>query len=86
MAIRARRKGSWTLWALPPRTELILDLVRNAANKIAVVFDADEPQVETGVEYYAIDVSTGELRYDVSPVTPKAEQPAGDELRPPRTE
>jgi hypothetical protein len=53
-------------------TELILDLVRNAANKIAVAFDADDPQVETGVEYYDIDVSTGELRYDVSPVTPRA--------------
>ena len=50
-------------------TELILDLVRNAANKIAVAFDADGPQVETGVEYYDIDLSTGELRYDVSPVT-----------------
>ena len=50
-------------------TELILDLVRNAANKIAVAFDADDPQVESGVEYYDIDVSTGELRYDVSPAT-----------------
>jgi hypothetical protein len=28
--------------------------------------------VETGVEYYDIDVSTGELRYDVSPATLKA--------------
>jgi hypothetical protein len=52
--------------------ELILDIVRNAANKIAVAFDADAPLVETGVEYYDIDVSTGELRYDVSPVTPRA--------------
>ncbi len=51
-------------------TELTLDLVRNAANKIAVAFGADEPRVEAGVEYYDIDVSTGELRYDVSPVTP----------------
>ena len=53
-------------------TELTLDIVRNAANKIAVAFDADDPQVETGVEYYDIDVSTGELRYDVSPVTSRA--------------
>jgi hypothetical protein len=53
-----------------PATELTLDIVRNAANKIAVAFGADAPQVETGVEYYDIDVSTGELRYDVSPVTP----------------
>ncbi|HEY6425825.1 MAG TPA: hypothetical protein VIX84_01200, partial [Acidimicrobiales bacterium] len=55
-----------------PATELTLDIVRNAANKIAVAFGADAPQVETGVEYYDIDVSTGELRYDVSPVTPSA--------------
>ena len=53
-------------------TELTLDIVRNAANKIAVAFDADDPKVETGVEYYDIDVSTGELRYNVSPVTPSA--------------
>ena len=53
-------------------TELTLDIVRNAANKIAVAFDADDPQVESGVEYYDIDLSTGELRYDVSPVTPSA--------------
>jgi alkylhydroperoxidase family enzyme len=52
-------------------TELTLDIVRNAANKIAVAFGADEPQVETGVEFYDIDVSTGELRYDVRPVTPR---------------
>jgi hypothetical protein len=50
-------------------TELILDIVRNAANKIAVAFAADDPQVETGVEYYDIDVLTGELRYNVRPVT-----------------
>jgi hypothetical protein len=52
-------------------TELTLDIVRNAANKIAVAFAADEPKMETGVEYYDIDVSTGELRYNVSPVTPR---------------
>jgi hypothetical protein len=53
-------------------TELTLDITRNAANKIAVAFDADDPQVETGVEYYDIDVSTGELLYNVSPITPSA--------------
>jgi hypothetical protein len=52
-------------------TELTLDIVRNAANKIAVAFDADEPLVESGVEYYDIDVSTGDLRYDVSPAIPR---------------
>jgi alkylhydroperoxidase family enzyme len=66
--------GEQVVDALGPTaaTELILDVVRNAANKIAVAFDADDPQVETGVEYYDIDASTGELRYDVSPVTPGA--------------
>jgi hypothetical protein len=66
--------GEQVVDALGPAaaTELILDIVRNAANKIAVAFDADDPQVETGVEYYDIDVSTGELRYNVSPVTPSA--------------
>ena len=53
-------------------TELTLDIVRNAANKIAVAFDADDAKVETGVEYYDIDMSTGELRYNVSPITPRA--------------
>jgi hypothetical protein len=66
--------GEQVVDALGPTaaTELILDLVRNAANKIAVAFNADDPQVETGVEYYDIDVSTGELRYDVSPAMPRA--------------
>jgi alkylhydroperoxidase family enzyme len=66
--------GEQVVHALGPAaaTELTLDIVRNAANKIAVAFDADDPQVETGVEYYDIDVSTGELRYNVSPVTPGA--------------
>jgi hypothetical protein len=51
-------------------TELTLDIVRNAANKIAVALAADDPQVATGVEYYDINPSTGELRYDVRPVMP----------------
>jgi hypothetical protein len=64
--------GGQVVDALGPAaaTELTLDIVRNAANKIAVAFGADAPRVETGLEYYDIDVSTGELRYDVSPVTP----------------
>ncbi len=66
--------GKQVVDALGPAaaTELALDIVRNAANKMAVAFDADDPLVETGVEYYDIDVSTGELRYNVSPVTPSA--------------
>ena len=64
--------GEQVVDALGPAgaTELTLDIVRNAANKIAVAFDVDDPQVETGVEYYDVDVSTGELRYDVSPLAP----------------
>jgi hypothetical protein len=66
--------GEQVVDALGPAaaTELTLDMVRNAANKIAVAFNADDPQVETGVEYYDVDVLTGELRYDVSPATPRA--------------
>ena len=66
--------GRQVVEALGPAaaTELTLDIVRNAANKIAVAFDVDEPKVDTGVEYYDIDLSTGELRYNVSPVTPRA--------------
>ena len=66
--------GARAVDALGPAaaTELTLDIVRNAANKMAVAFGADGPQVETGVEYYDIDVATGELRYDVSPVSREA--------------
>jgi hypothetical protein len=61
--------GEQVVDALGPAaaTELTLDIVRNAANKIAVAFGADAPQVETGVEYYDIDVATGLLRYNVRP-------------------
>jgi len=48
-------------------TELVLDIIRNAANKIAVAFGADAPKVESGVEYFAVDGTTGELRYNVLP-------------------
>ena len=74
--------GEQVVDALGPAaaTELTLDIVRNAANKIAVAFDADDPKVETGVEYYDIDVSTGELRYDVSPSRPGPEQADRDEV------
>ena len=40
------------------RHELILDILRNTANKIAVAFGADASQVETGVEYLAINGMT----------------------------
>jgi hypothetical protein len=66
--------GEQIVDALSPAaaTELTLDLVRNGANKIAVAVGVDDPRVETGVEYYDIDLTTGELRYNVSPVTPSA--------------
>jgi len=66
--------GEQVVDALGPAaaTELTLDIVRNAANKIAVAFGMDAPQIETGVEYYVIEASTGELRFNVSPVTPSA--------------
>jgi hypothetical protein len=66
--------GEQVVDALGPAaaTELTLDIVRNSANKIAVAFGADEPKVDTGVEYYDIDLSTGELQYNVSPVMPRA--------------
>ncbi|MCU1393851.1 MAG: hypothetical protein JWM34_2279 [Ilumatobacteraceae bacterium] len=35
--------------------EIVLDVVRNAANKIAVAFGADAPVVTEGVEFYDID-------------------------------
>src|SRR5262249_41083014 len=36
-------------------TELVLDVVRNASNKIAVALGADAPQVTNGTEYFDID-------------------------------
>ncbi len=53
-------------------TELIFDIIRNAANKIAVAFVADAPRVEAGVEYYDIDASSGELLYNVHPIATRA--------------
>ena len=52
-------------------TELILDIVRNAANKIAVAFGADAPQVQTGIEYYDIDMSTGSFATTSARTYPK---------------
>ena len=47
--------------------ELVLDVMRNSANKIAVALAADAPHVTEGVEYYDIDHSTGELSYGLPP-------------------
>ncbi|HET6873167.1 MAG TPA: hypothetical protein VFH70_00215 [Acidimicrobiales bacterium] len=62
-------------WFSPAEAiELVLDLVRNAANKIAVVFGADAPHVTDGVEYYDIDPTSGELVYGLPPVPLQAER------------
>lgn len=45
-------------------TEIVFDVVRNAANKIAVAFGADAPVVTEGVEFYDIDAA-GEVVADV---------------------
>lgn len=42
--------------------EIVLDVARNAANKIAVAFEADQPHVTEGVEYFAVDAA-GSLTY-----------------------
>ena len=47
--------------------ELVLDVMRNSANKIAVALAADAPHVTEGLEYYDIDYSTGELSYGLPP-------------------
>lgn len=46
--------------------EVVLDVARNAANKIAVTFGADEPNVAQGLEYYDVD-ERGELVYGLHP-------------------
>lgn len=38
-------------------TEIVLDVVRNAANKIAVAFAADAPQVADGIEFFDLDAN-----------------------------
>jgi len=44
--------------------EIVLDVARNAANKIAVAFGADAPNVTEGVEYFDLGTS-GEVIADV---------------------
>ena len=46
--------------------EIVLDVARNAANKIAVTFGADQANVAEGVEYYDVD-ERGELVYGLDP-------------------
>ena len=51
--------------------EIVLDLVRNAANKIAVSLGGDEAVVTDGVEFYDVD-ATGEVFADVDRETVRA--------------
>ena len=69
----------WTPAAIPPpvvtamrvelaedqRVELVLDVTRNALNKVAVALAADAPHVENGVEIYDVDPD-GNLLYGLS--------------------
>jgi alkylhydroperoxidase family enzyme len=47
--------------------ELVLDVMRNAANKIAVSLGADQARVSEGTEVYEIDAH-GVTHYGVEPV------------------
>jgi alkylhydroperoxidase family enzyme len=51
--------------------EIVLDLVRNAANKIAVSLGGDEAVVADGTEYYDVD-ATGDVVADVDRETVRA--------------
>jgi alkylhydroperoxidase family enzyme len=45
--------------------EIVLDVVRNAANKVAVALQADQAVVASGVEFFALE-SDGSLRYGLT--------------------
>jgi alkylhydroperoxidase family enzyme len=47
-------------------TEIILDMVRNAANKFAVAAAGDAAEVDEGIEYFDVDTA-GEVVADVDP-------------------
>lgn len=49
----------------PELVEIVLDVARNSANKIAVAFGADDPHVTEGVEYYDVDPN-GDLAYGLT--------------------
>jgi alkylhydroperoxidase family enzyme len=51
--------------------EIVLDLVRNAANKIAVSLGGDEAVVTDGIEFYDVD-ATGDVVADVDRETVRA--------------
>jgi alkylhydroperoxidase family enzyme len=45
--------------------EIVLDVVRNAANKVAVALQADQAVVASGVEFFALE-SDGSLKYGLA--------------------
>ena len=51
------------------RVELVLDLLRNATNKVAVALGGDAPRVETGYEVYDVKPD-GEIVYGLSKPEP----------------
>ncbi len=50
--------------------EVVLDVMRNAANKIAVALGADAPHVTEGIEVYEVD-SDGVARYGLDAPAPR---------------
>jgi alkylhydroperoxidase family enzyme len=53
-------------WSGDETVELLFDVARNAANKIAVALAADAPHVDDGIEYFDTD-DDGELVYGLTP-------------------
>jgi AhpD family alkylhydroperoxidase len=50
-------------WFTPPQVvELVMDVMRNSGQKIAVALAADEPHVASGIERFEI-TATGEVEY-----------------------
>jgi alkylhydroperoxidase family enzyme len=49
--------------------ELVFDVVRNGANRIAVALGADEANVSSGVEYFTVGTD-GQLTYGLAPPHP----------------
>ncbi len=47
------------------RVELVLDITRNATNKVAVALGGDAPRVESGYEIYEVK-PTGEIEYGLT--------------------
>jgi alkylhydroperoxidase family enzyme len=61
----------WAELSAAEIVEIVLDLVRNAANKIAVSLGGDAAVVTDGVEYYDVD-ATGDVFADVDRDTVRA--------------